>query len=316
MTRGIVKAAIKQFASLCMETGRFKKAGRKLKKSILRISRRIARNLLKKAKVFISRELKKRRNDEIFCMKPAFTAAADPTRGWYTELDCSHDAMLKLCSGSELLAEKSLAEVRWRISREPMLSCSRLYHYFHQCSKWFRQEALRLDGEKLVEVYDITDCDLLMHAIHLNRMAEASGDRLFTDEASRLLADVRSDRIRRRFGVAQTGKVDGRVKLAFKIAINGKKRGDMPYLDNLVGKIASYMKREYPRAWEYFEKAEKPWETYMKMEFELVSDKLFRILASRGVKMLSVHDAVYMRESEALSADMIDHLIFRRSELI
>lgn len=178
----------------------------------------------------------------------------------------------------------------------------RFYHEFHLLSKRLRELLLRHDGKKLKEIFDIRGADLHMLAKAAEKFAPAK-------EMLAFQKDVISD-FRKRFGVRKRdGRCTAKVKQAFKVYLNSKRDFyDLIRYGSICWKIDEYFKEKYPTIREYIISHNDIWKTSMKEEFEVVSCKMSKELARRGIASFSCHDALYVHEDEKV--DDINELFY------
>jgi hypothetical protein len=219
----------------------------------------------------------------------------DTIRQFYTKLTYDEKSLLKYCRDDELLYNhfKRLLDVQLKL--EPTYIKGRWYHLFHRLPKSFRKRILRLDGERIVEAFDIPGSDMHMLAKHLERSeCHIKGDELLKFQAC-VLKDMRTV-----IGKSKaTGKATDGAKKIMKIWLNMKpeqysmirKGTRMQGLDNL-------MRLHLHSVWKFVRSRADVWQICMNEEFKAMSVKMVNFLHSLGVKSMTCHDAIYMKRSD------------------
>ena len=212
-------------------------------------------------------------------------------KSYYSDLKFSEKSLRLFCNGDEW-KEIELRRRLYRLKDEPAWKSGRWYHAFHWLSKECREQVLRFEGEHVKELFDVSGSDINMLAKHLEK------EDIPAIELMRFQRDVMRD-FRKDFGTRRRdGKCTAKVKQAFKVYLNSSKafyyaiRGD-----SICKKIDEWFKLRYPTIREYIASHDRIWEDVMLNEFEVVSKKMFRELQKRGIKALTCHDAIYVKES-------------------
>ena len=227
-------------------------------------------------------------------------------RHYYGQLQYDEKRLDKFCGDDELMYNFYKRRLR-KLDQKPKLVKGRLYHPFHEFSKRFRERVLRLDGERIKEVFDIAASDLHMLAKHLEQY-----DDIPIKEIMDFQRDVKSD-FRRKFGMKKNGKCTARVKTAFKVYLNMKsERYDHIKPLTLLSRIDEYFLEHYPNIREYIKSADNIWQVSMDEEFSVMSDKLVNELSERGIKALTCHDSIYVKRTDMMSVPDIRELFYKK----
>ena len=197
-----------------------------------------------------------------------------------------------------------------KLSQDAKFSDYRYYHVFHQLPKQFREDVLRFDGEQIKEIFDITAADMWMMTKYIE---ETYSDLIPSEEMKSFEHAIKMD-IRKIFGTKKDGKCKKLVKQAFKIFLNGKKKAenfnddfDPEYREgSILSKIDQFFKCMFPNVRRAIMTTKDFWKIYFKMEYEIVSDKMFNYLKDRGIYSLTCHDAIYVKKSDLESIQKLN----------
>jgi hypothetical protein len=236
-------------------------------------------------------------------------------KGCCEENDCCEEKIcesIEYCYGNECCNGKNCCEIcesiefceddEWkeiylrktlrRLKDDAVWKFGRWYHAFHRLSKECREKVLRFEGEHIKEIFDVSGSDMHMLAKHLENEDIPVG------ELMRFQKDVISD-FRKLFGARKyDGKCTSRVKTAFKVYFNSNKSFYKHIKQgSICSRIDEWFKMHYPTIRDYIANKEDLWKDVMESEFNVVSKKMFKELSRRGIKSLTCHDAIYVKES-------------------
>lgn len=210
---------------------------------------------------------------------------------YYTDLNFSEKSLKEFCEDDEW-KEIYLRKTLRRLKDDAVWKFSRWYHAFHRLSKECREKVLRFEGEHIKEIFDVSGSDMHMLAKHLENEDIPVG------ELMRFQKDVIND-FRKLFGARKSdGKCTSRVKTAFKVYFNSNKSFYRHIKQgSICSRIDEWFKMHYPTIRDYIANKEDLWKDVMESEFDVVSKKMFKELSRRGIKSLTCHDAIYVKES-------------------
>lgn len=211
---------------------------------------------------------------------------------YYSELKFSERSLEDLCNGDEW-REIHLRRELNKLKKDAIWKSGRWYHEFHRLSKECREKVLRFEGEHIKEIFDVSGSDLHMLAKHLENIKDIP-----IKELMKFQRDVMRD-FRKDFGARMTdGKCKASVKTAFKVYLNSKKSFyHLIRSGSICSRIDEYFKQNYPHIRSFIIEKDDIWKDVMLSEFDIISVKMFKDLQQRGVKALTCHDAVYVKES-------------------
>jgi hypothetical protein len=134
----------------------------------------------------------------------------------YQKLTYDEAALEKYCDGDELKEFWYTNKLKG-LKKNPDVIWNRYYHLFHHLPKDFRTQVLRLNGQPIVEAFDVPGSDIHMLAKLLEQYD------IPAKQLEKFQRDVKSD-FRKLFGSCKsTGKAKSYVKTAFKKYLNSTK---------------------------------------------------------------------------------------------
>lgn len=294
---------------------------------------------IKKAKTLEKREIKRR-----FSSLDAFETYS-PIH-LYSRLTLDYDGILNECGNDKTYAGHIAGKIKRGLSKEANMSNWRIYHAFHQIPKNFREAGFLLYGEHLKEAFDVTGADL--HFICKIMEKDPQFNEIlhpeWYDELIRFEEAVKID-FRRGFGIVKkTGKCLSRTKMAFKLLFNFKCqwKPESDDLDEVIQKaykqkdsdrplrafqrcfpksammqsVCQFMRSRFPRIFLWLSANRSGlWQKMNKIEFSLMSNKMCAKLWELGIDALTVHDAIYLRESDVKRAPDLTKLFYECIDL-
>lgn len=229
-------------------------------------------------------------------------------RYYYNQLQYDENKLNEYCDKDDFLYNYNKRRLL-RLNQQPKFIKGRFYHPFHEFSKNFRETVLTFEGEKIKEIFDISASDMHMLAKYLEQ-----NDDIPLKELIEFQNDVKND-FRKKFGVRKDGKCTSQVKKAFKVYLNLKKdRYDNFRYNSIASKIDEYFKENYPHIREYIKETDDIWQISMNEEFKIMSDKMVSELEKHGIKSLTCHDAIYVKES--VQVPNIKKMFYQNLDLI
>ena len=213
---------------------------------------------------------------------------------FFSELTYDEDALHAQCAGDDF-EEMELRRKMRRLDHIARFIKNRWYHVFHELSKRTRSNVLRLDGQRIKEVFDVTCSDMHMLAKKLEDLKCIP-----RPELMRFQLEVMRD-FRKKFGVRRDGKCTARVKRAFKVYLNSKKDFySRIRKGSICSRIDEYFDIYFPTIREYITKKNKIWVGITEEEFKQISVNVVKKLYTKyGVKALTCHDSVWLREDQS-----------------
>lgn len=212
-------------------------------------------------------------------------------RQYYNQLEYDENKLDEYCGNDDFLYNYNKRRLL-RLSQKAKLIKGRWYHPFHEFTKKFRETVLTFEGEHIKEIFDISASDMHMLAKYLENI-----DDIPQNELIKFQKDVKND-FRKKFGSRKDGKCTAKVKKAFKVYLNMKKeRYDCLRFNSLPAKIDEYFIENYPHIREYVKNTNDIWQISMNEEFNIMSDQMVNELEKHGIKSLTCHDAIYVKQS-------------------
>lgn len=216
-------------------------------------------------------------------------------RDFYSKIEVDLSELKKYCKNDELVYYTWLARFKKKINEKPKYKKGRIYHIFHSLPKEFRENVVKVNGCKLVEVFDIPAADLHMMAKYL----EEPKYHIPEGELLEFQKQVKTD-FRKKIEVdSETGKCTKRCKEAFKMFFNlQSKKAYLHDHGEIFNDVYRYFREHFPHICNWIIGEKKIWKLGAEAEYEVVSKAMFKKLLKQGIFILTCHDAIYVMDRD------------------